>query len=224
MKTLSASPVGNYYLYSFDGKLLQTYNVYGVLLKDYIYMGDRLIAEYDHVGSRFLYYTPDQINSTRVVKRRIDLRGKSACSFICGRDKPAGRFDKASARRYHGTRFSPIEPQSQEMNMSDAIIAGSDATFDAEVLKSDLPVLVDFWASWCGPCLMIAPVIEEIAESHKGKLKVIKINVDENNSTPQTYGVMAIPTLILFKGGQVKEKIVGAVAKSKLVDLIAKYS
>jgi RHS repeat-associated protein len=67
MKTLSASPVGNYYLYSFDGKLLQTYNVYGVLLKDYIYMGDRLIAEYDHVGSRYLYYTPDQINSTRVV-------------------------------------------------------------------------------------------------------------------------------------------------------------
>ena len=107
--------------------------------------------------------------------------------------------------------------------MSDVIIAGSDATFDAEVLKSDLPVLVDFWAPWCGPCLMIAPVIEEIAEFHKGKLKVIKINVDENNSTPQTYGVMAIPTLILFKGGQVKEKVVGAVAKNKLIDLIAKY-
>ncbi|MBE3124580.1 MAG: thioredoxin [Acidobacteria bacterium] len=107
--------------------------------------------------------------------------------------------------------------------MSDAIIAGSDATFDAEVLKSDLPVLVDFWAPWCGPCLMIAPVVEEIAELHKGKLKVVKMNVDENNSTPQAYGVMAIPTLILFKGGQVKEKVVGALAKNKLVDLIAKY-
>ncbi len=94
--------------------------------------------------------------------------------------------------------------------MSDAIIAGSDATFDAEVLKSDLPVLVDFWAPWCGPCLMIAPVVEEIAESHKGKLKVVKMNVDENGQTPQTYGIMAIPTLILFKGGQAKEKIVGA--------------
>jgi thioredoxin 1 len=120
-------------------------------------------------------------------------------------------------------RFSRIEQHTQEMNMSDAIITGIDATFDAEVLKSDLPVLVDFWAPWCGPCLMIAPVVEEIAESHKGKLKVVKMNVDENNSAPQTYGVMAIPTLILFKGGQVKEKVVGAVAKNKLVDLIAKY-
>ncbi len=107
--------------------------------------------------------------------------------------------------------------------MSDVIIAGSDATFDAEVLKSDLPVLVDFWAPWCGPCLMIAPVVEEIAESHKGKLKVVKINVDENGQTPQTYGVMAIPTLILFKGGQAKEKVVGALAKNKLIDLIAKH-
>jgi thioredoxin 1 len=107
--------------------------------------------------------------------------------------------------------------------MSDIIITGTDATFDAEVLKSDLLVLVDFWAPWCGPCLMIAPVVEEIAESRKGRLKVVKINVDENNSTPQTYGVMAIPTLILFKGGQVKEKIVGVLAKNKLVELIAKH-
>jgi len=107
--------------------------------------------------------------------------------------------------------------------MSDVIIAGTDATFDAEVLKSDIPVLVDFWAPWCGPCLMIAPVVEEIAESHKGKLKVVKMNVDENGQTPQTYGVMGIPTLILFKGGQVKEKVVGVLAKNKLVDLIAKH-
>jgi thioredoxin 1 len=107
--------------------------------------------------------------------------------------------------------------------MSDAIIAGSDATFDAEVLKSDLPVLVDFWAPWCGPCLMIAPVVEEIAESHKGKLKVVKLNVDENGQTSQTYGVMAIPTLILYKGGQVAEKVVGVLPKAKLVDLIAKH-
>jgi thioredoxin 1 len=110
------------------------------------------------------------------------------------------------------------------MNMSDVIIAGSDATFDAEVLKSDLLVLVDFWAPWCGPCLMIAPVVDEIAESYKGKLKVVKMNVDENGRTSQTYGVTGIPTLILFKGGQVKEKVVGALAKSKLVDLIAKHS
>ena len=107
--------------------------------------------------------------------------------------------------------------------MSDAIIAGSDATFDAEVLKSDLPVLVDFWAPWCGPCQMIAPLVEEIAESHKGKLKVVKMNVDENVQTPQTYGVMAIPTLILFKGGQPQEKVVGFESKAKLLDRIAKH-
>jgi len=107
--------------------------------------------------------------------------------------------------------------------MSDAIIAGSDATFDAEVLKSDLPVLVDFWAPWCGPCHMIAPVVDELAEAHRGKLKVVKMNVDENGRTPQTYGVMAIPTLILFKGGQVKEKAVGVLPKAKLVELITKH-
>lgn len=107
--------------------------------------------------------------------------------------------------------------------MSDAILTGSDATFDAEVLKSDLPVLVDFWAPWCGPCHMIAPVVDEIAESHKGRLKVVKMNVDDNGLTPQTYAVMAIPTLILFKGGQVAEKAVGVLPKAKLFELIAKH-
>lgn len=107
--------------------------------------------------------------------------------------------------------------------MSDAILAGSDATFEADVLKSDLPVLVDFWAPWCGPCLMVAPVLEEVAEAHKGKLKVVKLNVDENATTPQTYGIMAIPTLILFKGGELQEKAVGVLPKNKLVDLVTKY-
>jgi thioredoxin 1 len=107
--------------------------------------------------------------------------------------------------------------------MSDAIITGTDAAFDAEVLKSDLPVLVDFWAPWCGPCHMIAPLVDEIAESHKGKLKVVKMNVDENSQTSQTYGIMAIPTLILFKGGQPKEKIVGFESKAKLIERIAKH-
>jgi thioredoxin 1 len=107
--------------------------------------------------------------------------------------------------------------------MSDAIITGTDATFDAEVLKSEVPALVDFWAPWCGPCQMIAPLVDEIAESHKGKLKVVKMNVDENVQTPQTYGVMAIPTLILFKGGQPQEKVVGFESKAKLLDRIAKH-
>jgi thioredoxin 1 len=107
--------------------------------------------------------------------------------------------------------------------MSDAILTGTDANFDAEVLKAELPVLVDFWAPWCGPCLMIAPVVEELAEAHKGKLKVVKMNVDDNGQTPQTYGVMAIPTLILFKGGELKEKAVGVLPKAKLAELIAKH-
>ena len=107
--------------------------------------------------------------------------------------------------------------------MSDALIIGTDATFDAEVLKSDLPVLVDFWAPWCGPCRIIAPVVDEIAETYKGKLKVVKMNVDENGQAPQTYGVMAIPTLILFKGGQLAEKVVGVLPKAKLTELISKY-
>lgn len=107
--------------------------------------------------------------------------------------------------------------------MSDAIFTGTDANFDAEVLKADLPVLVDFWAPWCGPCLMIAPVVEELAEAHKGKLKVVKMNVDDNGQTPQTYGVMAIPTLILFKGGELKEKAVGVLPKAKLLELVTKH-
>jgi thioredoxin len=107
--------------------------------------------------------------------------------------------------------------------MSDLILTGTDSNFDAEVLKADLPVLVDFWAPWCGPCQMIAPLVEEIAEAHKGKLKVVKMNVDENAQTPQTYGIMAIPTLILYKGGQVKEKIVGFLPKAKFNDLLAKH-
>ena len=107
--------------------------------------------------------------------------------------------------------------------MSEDIIQGTDAGFDAEVLKSDLPVLVDFWAPWCGPCLMVAPTLEEIAQANKGKLKVVKINVDENGKTPMTYGVMAIPTLILFKGGEAKEKLVGVQSKAKLADVIGRY-
>jgi thioredoxin len=106
--------------------------------------------------------------------------------------------------------------------MSEDVIHGSDATFEAEVLKSEVPVLVDFWASWCGPCLMIAPVIDELATAYKGKLKVVKINVDENGRTPQTYGVMAIPTLIMFKGGKAVEKSVGVSPKAKLIELIDK--
>ena len=97
-----------------------------------------------------------------------------------------------------------------------------DNNFDAEVLRAQLPVLIDFWAPWCGPCRAIAPVIEELAQAYAGKLKVTKMNVDENPVTPSRYGVRGIPNLLLIKDGAVKEQIVGAVPKAKLVDAIEK--
>jgi thioredoxin 1 len=92
----------------------------------------------------------------------------------------------------------------------------TDETFNQEVLKSDMPTLVDFWAVWCGPCRMVAPVVDEIAREQAGKLKVMKLDVDENQGTAMTYGVMSIPTLILFKNGQPVERIVGFRPKSDM--------
>jgi thioredoxin 1 len=100
------------------------------------------------------------------------------------------------------------------------IIQATDANFEAEVLKSNLPVLVDFWAPWCGPCKSIAPIVEELAAEYEGKLKVAKLNVDDNPVIPSRYGVRGIPNLLILKGGAVKEQMVGAVPKSKLVQAI----
>ena len=97
-----------------------------------------------------------------------------------------------------------------------------DATFDKEVLKSDIPVLVDFWAVWCGPCKAIAPAVEELAKQYKGKVKIAKMDVDEHQQIPQQYGIRSIPTLLLFKGGRVVDTIVGAVPKSKLEESLKK--
>jgi thioredoxin 1 len=107
--------------------------------------------------------------------------------------------------------------------MSEEIVQGSDATFEQAVLKSEVPVLVDFWAPWCMPCRMIAPAVEEIAKEHAGKLKMVKVNVDDNPKTSQLYGILSIPTLILFKGGEVKETVVGVVPKKKIGELVAKH-
>lgn len=107
--------------------------------------------------------------------------------------------------------------------MSEHIVSVTDDSFEDEVLKSDIPVLVDYWAEWCGPCKVIAPVLDEIAQEYVGKLKIAKFNVDENPNTPIKYSVRGIPTLILFKGGEVEATNVGALSKSRLTAFIDQH-
>ena len=97
------------------------------------------------------------------------------------------------------------------------LVQVTDNTFDAEVLKPDIPVLVDFWAEWCGPCKMIAPFLEQIAEEYAGKVKVVELDVDSNNQTAMQFGVRGLPTLLLFKNGQTVERLVGAMPKERLL-------
>ncbi len=104
----------------------------------------------------------------------------------------------------------------------DKVINVTDADFEEKVLKSDKPVLVDFWAAWCGPCRMMAPVVDEVAEAYAGKVVVAKMNVDDNPQTPARYGVRGIPNLKLFRGGQVVDEIVGAVPRQKLDEMLQK--
>lgn len=100
--------------------------------------------------------------------------------------------------------------------MSENVTNVTDSDFDSQVLQSDVPVLIDYWAEWCGPCKMIAPVLEEIAEEYNGKLRICKLNIDENPDTPPRYGIRGIPTLMLFKDGEVEATKVGALTKSQL--------
>jgi thioredoxin 1 len=125
-----------------------------------------------------------------------------------------------------GPRPAPrVAPQPQAASKPASAggpVAVKEADFDREVLRSDRPVLVDFWAPWCGPCKAIAPALEDLATRYKGKVKVAKLNVDDNQQTAQSYGIRGIPTMLIFKGGQVVEQIVGAVPKSRLEESFKK--
>jgi thioredoxin 1 len=113
------------------------------------------------------------------------------------------------------------EPTHREKNpVSERIVHVTDDSFEHEVLQSSNPVLVDYWADWCGPCKMIAPVLDEIADEYEGRIRVAKLNIDENPNTPPRYGIRGIPTLMLFKEGEVEATKVGAVSKSQLTAFI----
>eukprot|EP00825_Cyclidium_porcatum_P000294 TRINITY_DN1003_c0_g1_i15.p1 TRINITY_DN1003_c0_g1~~TRINITY_DN1003_c0_g1_i15.p1 ORF type:complete len:173 (+),score=15.03 TRINITY_DN1003_c0_g1_i15:100-618(+) len=126
---------------------------------------------------------------------------------------------------YMGTFQSPSrrnlsDTHSHEATMSEHIHYVTDDTFEAEVLQSQQPVLVDYWAEWCGPCKMIAPILDEVATEYAGKLKVAKVNIDDNQGTPAKYGIRGIPTLMIFKNGNVEATKVGALSKSQLAAFI----
>ena|SRR5215471_10646677 len=105
---------------------------------------------------------------------------------------------------------------------SDLVKAVNDGNFEAEVIKNNLPVLVDFWAEWCGPCRALTPTVEALAKDYNGKLAVYKMNVDENQTTPIQFGIRSIPTLILFKGGKKVDQVIGAIPRSALEEMVKK--
>jgi thioredoxin 1 len=126
-----------------------------------------------------------------------------------------------TSKAFNQTQKRPIIPGKTDPNpMSEHIQNVSDDSFETDVLGNDKPVLVDYWAEWCGPCKMIAPVLEEVADEYADKMTVAKLNIDENPNTPPKYGIRGIPTLMMFKGGEVVATKVGALSKTQLVEFI----
>jgi len=107
--------------------------------------------------------------------------------------------------------------------LTEGILNVTDENFEEEVLKNDLPVLVDFWAVWCAPCYAVVPTLDHLSQNYKDKLKVVKLNVDEQMKTASKYGVRSIPTLLLFKGGELKETIIGALPQDKILEILSKH-
>jgi thioredoxin 1 len=133
----------------------------------------------------------------------------------------AGNLDSiGSSIPRRGPVATPLFNQKPGPHMSEHIHHVTDDSFDPEVLQSATPVLVDYWAEWCGPCKMIAPILDEVAREYAGKLKVAKLNIDENQATPPKYGIRGIPTLMIFKNGSVEATKVGALSKSQLTAFI----
>ena len=142
-----------------------------------------------------------------------------AKTFGSGWTRDMGLLSVADASvRVVNPLFSPF----LETTVSDKITHTSDAAFSKDVLESETPVLLDFWAEWCGPCKSIAPVLDQLAGEYEGKVKIVKINIDENQATPRQYGIRGIPTLMVFKDGKVAGTQIGAVGKSQLAQLIEK--
>jgi thioredoxin 1 len=120
-------------------------------------------------------------------------------------------------------RISSNDNKGKDFQVMSATAQVTDSSFDQEVLQSEVPVLVDFWAPWCGPCRMVAPVVDEIAEQYEGKVKVVKLNTDENPGVASRFGIRSIPTLMIFKGGQRVDMVVGAVPKTTLSNTLDKH-